>query len=370
MKRMTLAAIAAIVGTTSVVSARRVMPPARELAVPSVTGVSTFQSGTAMYRAISGIEGQRPYLVLEELAWARGNRGNRDPRRLSPDVIEPPDTRQNLDVRDRYDDRGGRRGTLMVRTQRPIIAVDIGGQRIDFGRFRSVNIEGWNNNRLIFAAVTPRTTYRCSVDLSDGSAPACKGSWIDDGNGGGYDGSGINPGGGIGGGNGGGYDGSGINPGGGSPNLERLKVVTKACASAFYDVAQRDNCIQQVMAGRVDLVPAVSACGQVFAGNAEKLSCITQSASFAGDSPAVIKQCARSFSGSETLLNCFRTMATQNLPLTVITACDSAISAPQDRLRCMSSLAGSRTEPVALVEYCKENNSGAENILRCIAKYK
>jgi hypothetical protein len=396
MKRTILATVLAIVGTTSIASARRVLPPAREYAAPSVTTISTYQLGRTMYRAIGGIENKRPFLVVEELGWQRRSWRGRGP---DPRVAEP-EIAADADMRDRYDDREGRRGSLVVRTQRPIVSFDIGRQRIGIERFRYLNIEGWNNNRLVFSASTSRRTFRCALSVTDASDPVCEGTWAEDGGGydgsginpnpgtgpypgtggGGYDGSGINPGGGsvpYPGTGGGGYDGSGINPapgpapGGGSADaLERLKVATKACGAAFYDTAQRDNCIQIVINSQIELVPTVGTCGQVFSSGADKLGCITQAATYRGDASATLKQCAKSFYGSQDVMNCFRAVATQNIALSVVSACEGAVSGSQDRLRCMAAVAGARTDPAALITYCKENNSGTEKILSCIARYR
>jgi uncharacterized membrane protein YgcG len=389
MKRTIIATVLAIVGTTSIASARRVLPPARQYAAPSVTTISTYQLGRTMYRAISGIESRQPFLVVEELGWQRrGWRGRGpDPRVAEPEVPE----RANADMRDSYDDQGGRSGALVVRTQRPIISLVVGRQQVGIERFRYLNIEGWNNGRLVFTATAARRSYRCALSVSDASDPACEGTWAEDG--GGYDGGGINPGGGSG--SGGGYDGSGINPGGGpipgpGPNpggydgsginpapgggnagtIERLKVATKACAESFYDTAQRDNCIQIIINAQVELVPTVGACGQVFNSSNDRLGCITQAASYRGDSSATIKQCAKSFYGSQDIMNCFRVVTTQNLTVTVVSACEGAMYGSQDRLRCMAAVAGARTDPAALIGYCKENNSGTEKILSCIARYR
>jgi hypothetical protein len=373
MKRMTIATILAIVGTASVASARRLPAPIREYASPTVTNLSTYQLGRTMYRAISGIEGRRPFLVLEELGWQsrnwRDGRGRgRDPRETGDESITADDA-PGADLRDRYDDRQGRRGTLVVRVQRQISAVDIGRQRIEMTRFRYLTVEGWNNNRLTFSAATSRKAYRCAVNLTDGTGAVCEGTWTEDG----YDGGGINPGGGPVIGPGGGYDGGGINPapgGGNAGDLERLKVATKGCGEAFYDTALRDNCIQIVIRSNVELLPAVSACNQAIASAADKLGCVTQASTFRGDAAAAVKQCAKSFYGTQEMMNCFRTVVTQSLPLAVIPACESAVYGNQDRVRCMNAVAGSRTEPVALIAYCKENNAGTEKILSCIARYK
>ena len=413
MKRMTLAAIAATVATTATgaaVSARII--EMREYAAPSVLSVSTTQVGRQTYRAITGLDRQAPYLVIEELGWATNNRGRRG--QGAPQIQDD----QDRDLRDRFDDRNGRRGTLAVRSQRQIAILEVGRQRIEVNRLRYLDIDGWSRDgRLTFSAVAGRRTHRCTVAPGEAQA-SCDGAWEDGGydggginpgsgpgprpgtnpspgpgpgpsypppppprpgNGGGYDGGGINPGGGSGGSSGnsgGGYDGGGINPGpgGGSPQsggeIERLRVITKACGEAFFATAQRDNCIQLVRGASVDLLPAVAACGQAIASTNDRLACLTQAASVPGDAASIIKQCARSFLGAQDTLTCLRTVATQNLPLAVIPACEGAVYGSQERFRCMNATASSRVDPVSLISYCKENNTGSAAVISCIEKYR
>lgn len=379
---MTLAAIAAIAATTTVVSARRLIE-IREYAAPSVLSVATVQMGRQTYRAITGLDRQRPYLVIEELGWATGNRGKRGPG--GPQIQDD----QDRDLRDRFDDRNGRRGTLAVRSQRQIASLDIGRQRIEVNRLRYLDIDGWSRDgRLTFSAVAGRRTHRCTVAPGEALA-SCDGAWED----GGYDGGGINPGNPgnpgpgpsypppppppPGGGGGGGYDGGGINPQPGSPpgggnagEIERLRVVTKACGEAFFATAQRDSCIQLVRGASFDLLPAVAACGQAIASTNDRLACLTQAASIPGDAASIIKQCAKSFLGAQDTLTCLRTVASQNLPLSVIPACEGAVYGSQDRFRCMNAVASSRVDPVSLIAYCKENNTGSSAVISCIEKYR
>jgi hypothetical protein len=84
----------------------------------------------------------------------------------------------------------------------------------------------------------------------------------------------------------------------------------------------------------------------------------------------VVKQCAKSFYGSQDILNCLRTVASQNLPLGVIGACEGAVYGSTERFRCMNAVASSRVEPVALIAYCKENNTSSSAIISCLEKFR
>lgn len=362
-----IAAIAATCATAAVVSARRLIE-IREYAAPSVISVSTVQMGRQTFRAITGLDRKRPYLVMEELGWVSNRR--RGP--AGPQIQDD----QDRDLRDRFDDREGRRGTLAVRQQRSVTVLDIGRQRIEVNKLRYLDIDGWTQNgRLTFSAVAGRRTHRCTVAPGDAVA-SCDGAWDD----GGYDGGGINPGTPNPGPSyppppppGGGYDGGGINPppgGGNAGELERLRVITKACGEAFFSSAQRDNCIQTVRGATYDLVPAVAACGQAIAATNERLACLSQAAALAVDSVPIIKQCAKSFLGAQDTLTCLRTVASANLPLGVIAACEGAVYGSSERFRCMNAVASSRVEPVSLIAYCKENNTGSSAVISCLEKYR
>lgn len=395
MKRITLAAIVAVAGTTSLVSARRLIEK-REYAAPSVMSVATTQVGRTTYRAVSGVERQRPFLAIEELGWATP-RG----RALSPELSVD----QDRDLRDRFDDRAGRRGTLTVKAQRQLTTLDVGRQRIELGRARYLTVDGWNGDRLTFTAYDARRPHRCTLRASE-SLASCEGIWDEGGNGGGgYDGGGINPGAGPGSGPGagprppnpptgpgGGYDGGGINPGAGSGSgprppapptapgqpipgnagdIERLRVVTKTCGEVFFSAAQRDACIQVVQNNpRIDLLPAVVACGQAITGTSDRLTCVNQAATVQADAASIIKQCAKSFLGAQDTLTCLRTVGANNIPLAVVPACESAVYGSQERFRCMNAVANSRIEPVSLISYCKENNTGSTAVIACIEKFR
>ena len=159
---MRLAALAAIVATTStaaVVSARRLIE-LREYAAPSVISVSTAQMGRQTYRAITGLDRKRPYLVMEELSWVSNSRRKGPGGPMSPDLRED----QDRDLCDCFDDREGRRGTLAVRQQRAVSSLDIGRQRIEVNKLRYLDIDGWTQNgRLTYSAVAGRRTHRCTV---------------------------------------------------------------------------------------------------------------------------------------------------------------------------------------------------------------
>lgn len=407
MKRITLAAIVAVAGTTSLVSARRLIEK-REYAAPSVMSIATTQVGRTTYRAISGVERQRPFLAIEELGWTTP-RG----RAMSPELAVD----QDRDLRDRFDDRSGRRGTFTVKAQRQLTTLDVGRQRIELGRVRYLTVDGWNGDRLTFTAYDARRPHRCTLRASE-SLASCEGIWDE----GGYDGGGINPGGGSGAGprppnpfpgnGGGGYDGGGINPGGGPrpPNpptgpgggydggginpgagprppapptapgqpipgnagdIERLRVVTKTCGEVFFSAAQRDACIQVVQNNtRIDLLPAVVACGQAITGTSDRLTCVNQAATVQADAASIIKQCAKSFLGAQDTLTCLRTVGANNIPLAVVPACESAVYGSQERFRCMNAVASSRIEPVSLISYCKENNTGSTAVIACIEKFR
>lgn len=395
MKRITLAAIVAVAGTTSLVSARRLIEK-REYAAPSVMSVATTQVGRTTYRAVSGVERQRPFLAIEELGWATP-RG----RALSPELSVD----QDRDLRDRFDDRAGRRGTLTVKAQRQLTTLDVGRQRIELGRARYLTVDGWNGDRLTFTAYDARRPHRCTLRASE-SLASCEGIWDEGGyGGGGYDGGGINPGAGPGSGPGagprppnpptgpgGGYDGGGINPGAGSGSgprppapptapgqpipgnagdIERLRVVTKTCGEVFFSAAQRDACIQVVQNhARIDLLPAVVACGQAITGTSDRLTCVNQAATVQADAASIIKQCAKSFLGAQDTLTCLRTVGANNIPLAVVPACESAVYGSQERFRCMNAVASSRIEPVSLISYCKENNTGSTAVIACIEKFR
>ena len=391
MKRITLAAIVAVAGTTSLVSARRLIEK-REYAAPSVMSVATTQVGRTTYRAVSGVERQRPFLAIEELGWATP-RG----RALSPELSVD----QDRDLRDRFDDRAGRRGTLTVKAQRQLTTLDVDRQRIELGRARYLTVDGWNGDRLTFTAYDARRPHRCTLRASE-SLASCEGIWDEGGNGGGgYDGGGINPGAGSGAGPrppnpptgpGGGYDGGGINPGAGSGagprppapptapgqpipgnagDIERLRVVTKTCGEVFFSAAQRDACIQVVQNNaRIDLLPAVVACGQAITGTSDRLTCVNQAATVQADAASIIKQCAKSFLGAQDTLTCLRTVGANNIPLAVVPACESAVYGSQERFRCMNAVASSRIEPVSLISYCKENNTGSTAVIACIEKFR
>lgn len=408
MKRTTLATILAVLGTTSIASARRIpVPQTRDYADPTVLSIATTQVGRATYRAVSGFDDQRLYLVIEELGWTSqpsNPYGSSSSRVSGPDAFEA----QDRDLRDRIDDRAGRRGTFGIRAQRTVTTLSVGRQRIALSRARYLTVQSWNNSRLTFTAVDGRGNHRCTIGATETTA-VCNGTWIDDpstvpgggydggginpgngnpnpfpGNGGGgYDGGGINPGNGSGQGNGGGYNGGGINPGagsGGNPpgtpipgnagDIERLRVVTKACGEIFFSAAQRDSCIQTVLASQFEMVPAIVACGQAIVSSSDRLTCVTQAATVQGDAAPIIKQCAKSFLGAQDTLTCLRTVAAQKLPLGVVSSCESAVYGSQERFRCMNAVASSRIEPVALISYCKENNTGSAAVIACIEKFR
>lgn len=64
------------------------------------------------------------------------------------------------------------------------------------------------------------------------------------------------------------------------------------------------------------------------------------------------------------------TVANLQLPLGVVPACERAVVGSQDRFRCMNAVAKSRVEPVALIDYCRENTMGSSNVISCIEKYR
>lgn len=373
MKRTTLAAILVVAGTASVVSARRVMEY-REVAAPSVIDVSTVSIGRTTYRAITGIEQRRPYLLLEELGWnrptgRRGGRGYPSQPGAAPGPTDFPEIREDADLRERYDDRDGRRGALVVRTQRPITFVDVRNRRVNLEQFRFVTLEGWSNGRLIFSAQGDRAAFRCTVGVRDAAPATCEGTWSDGPAPGPMPNPGPNP---------GPYPGPNPGPAPGPyptppappTDLERLRAATQACGGAFYDSATRETCIQLALRAQVDLFPAIAACNQSLTGSQDKLACIQQAAAYPGDAAALIRQCSRSFSGSTDLMACFRTMVENNLPLAVIPACDAAMTGSSERFRCMRAVAGSRMEPAALIKYCRENHSGSSAVIQCIERYR
>ena len=377
MKRTTLAAVVAIAGTTSLVSARRLVET-REYATPTVLSVVTGQTSQFTFRAVSGVENKQPYLVIEQLAWSSADAPSRPTRPGNPNPITiqpypyPATTNSGTtsaaasvsiagdkDLRDRLDDRGGRRGSLTVRSQRAITAVTMNRQRINLAALRYVTVDGWKNGRFTLTAISDRKSYRCTLTTNAAEA-ACEGTWE-----GGYDGGGINP----------GpvypdYPGTPTQPTQPPATIERLRAATTACNNALSSSSQRETCIKIVYNARVDLVPALAACRQALSGSEDLLTCLNQAASFPGDPVATIGQCAKSFSGSRDTLTCMTTMATQQLPLGVIPACDRAVSGTTDRFRCMNAVAKSRVEPVALIDYCRENTMGSTAVISCIEKYR
>ncbi len=366
MKRITLAAVVAIAGTTTLVSARRLVET-REYAAPSVLSVVTGQTDQFTFRAVSGVEAKRPYLVIEQLAWSANTRPGRPGQPITIQPYPNPATTNTAadpiaiagdkDLRDRFDDREGRRGSLTIRSQRSITAITLNRQRINLSALRYITVDGWSKGRFAITAISDRRSYRCTLTTNAAEA-ACEGTW----EGGGGNPGPVYP----------GYPDTPTRPSQPSEppgSIDRLRAATTACTS-FSSSSQRETCIKIVYNARVELVPSVAACRQALSGSEDSLACLNQAASFPGEPTATIAQCSRSFSGSTDVLTCLATVASQQLPVNVIPACQRTTSGSQDRFRCMNAVARSRIEPVALIDYCRENTTGSTAFLSCLEKYR
>lgn len=349
MKRTTLAAICLVAGTASLVSARRVMEY-REYAAPSVIDITTVQYGRTSYRAITGIERRRPYLVIEEVGWTRRARYDRGG---APLPVEAQDMREGAELAERYDDFDGRRGSLAVRVQRPISYVMLRNQQLGLDQFRSITLEGWHQGRLGFVAQGARGSYRCTVGANDQAPATCEGAWQEPP-------TPLPP--------------PGPPPGptpypGPSPDIERLRAATRSCSASFSGTSTIDTCVQLFLQASVDLSPTLSACTRAVSGSSTVLDCLRKGLHYRGDASAAIDQCTRHFSGSTTVLTCFDAIVQRNLRLDIIPACSSTVSGSSSILACMNAVAYHR-DPVALIRYCRENYSGSSGILGCLEKYR
>ncbi len=295
MKRSTstaLAALAAVVGTTSFVAAKRLVET-RTYAAPTVISAVTSQVGQFTYRAVSGIDRNLPYLAIEQLAWAGG-------------TGQPTIAVIDRDLRDALSDRNGARGTLKVSSQRAIAAVTFGRTRVQLSSLRYITVDSAANGRFNLSAFGARSTYRCTLTTNAAEA-ACTGTW--EGGTGGYDGGGINPnpqptnpGGGYDGGGinpqptnpGGGYDGGGINPqpgGGNAGQIEELRVATIACNNLLSVPAQRETCIKTYVNAKIEMGTGVTACGRAFATGVDRLACVTKVSTSRIEPGALVDYC-------------------------------------------------------------------------------
>lgn len=349
MKRIPLIAVCLVAGTASLVSARRVIEY-REYAAPSVVDVSTVQYGRTSYRAITGFERRRPYLVVEEIGW---NRRGRADRGGVPLPAEAQDMREGAELAERYDDFDGRRGSLSVRVQRPISYVILRNQQVGLEQFRSISLEGWHQGRLSFVAQGARGSYRCSVGASDRAPATCEGNWQDPQ-------PPIPP-----------PPPPGPHPGphpGPSPDIDRLRAAGRACGAVFSGATTVDACVQLFLQASIDLGPTLSACARTISGSSAVLDCVRRGQHYRGDGTAAIDQCARHFSGTTSVMACFDLVAQRSLRLEVIPACASTVSGSTSLLGCMSAV-GYHRDPVELIRYCREHYSGTTAILGCIEKY-
>lgn len=347
MKRIPLLAVALVAGTASLVSARRIIEY-REYAAPSVVDISSVQLGRTSYRAITGFERRRPYLVIEEVGWTR--RGRYD-RGGAPLPAEAQDMRDGAELAERYDDFDGRRGSLAVRVQRPISFVILRNQQVGLEQFRSISLEGWYQGRLGFVAQGSRGSYRCSVGANDQAPATCEGTWQDPT-------PPVPP---------PPAPGPGPYPGP-SPDIDRLRAAGRACGAVFSGTANIDACVQLFLQASTDLGPTLSACSRTLSGSSAILDCMRRGQHYSGDGAAVIGRCASHFSGSTSVMACFDLVAQRNLRIEVIPACASTFSGSTSILGCMSAV-GYHRDPVELIRYCRENFSGSTAILGCIEKY-
>lgn len=349
MKRIPLIAVCLVAGTASLVSARRIMEY-REYAAPSVVDLSTVQYGRTSYRAITGFERRRPYLIIEEIGWTRRDRTDRGGVPLPPGAL---DMREGAELAERYDDFDGRRGSLSVRVQRPISYVMLRNQHVGLEQFRSISLEGWHQGRLSFVAQGARGSYRCSVGADD-QAAACEGSWQNPP-------TPVPP----------PPPAPGPYPGpypGPSPDIDRLRAAGRACGAVFSGATNVDACVQLFLQSNIDLGPTLAACSRTISGSSAVLDCVRRGQHYRGDGAAAIGQCARHFSGTTSVMACFDLVAERSLRLEVIPACASTVSGSTSLLGCMSAV-GYHRDPVELIKYCRENYSGTTAILACIEKY-
>jgi hypothetical protein len=138
------------------------------------------------------------------------------------------------------------------------------------------------------------------------------------------------------------------------PPLVDLRTAFAACERAFVGSVNERRCMDLVSSARVPYDPSstIDACERSFVGDENALACLGAALPARYDATSSIYACERAFVGDANALSCVQRVVSGRVAEGAIDACERAFVGDDAALQCLDAVAGSRYEPVQLIEYC------------------